>query len=226
MGKTGTLLLSMALGCVLNAQAVAASCDVQRPYEALIFDGATGVDDTDLPARLDEALTYKVEKMVFFENSKEDQTAIDDLAEIFPDLVVQAKDPWSAAAPVYALDGGQDDVASRLPDLKSVPVVLYGLAALASDDLKKWAADYPNLWFGISKPELDLLEETCLDHPIGAFLRDHDKRVVFASAGQLHDYKWTVRALRRVLSYMPPALAHQLAYENAERLYEMAVTAP
>lgn len=225
--------LSLSFCLSVNAQAED-SCEQINSFSGLIFDAGAFVAETDMEAHLDRALTYGVEKAVLFPHpAAQEGNHPTDLEDIFPDLVVRGTAPWSDAKAVIwpepistSMFGHLEVELSRFPDRH---YLLGHVSRFNPKTLEKWLTLYPNLWLGFGKPEIDMMVDSCATGEMAGLMRAAKHRAVFASFGgekEWKNYKWTIRKLKKLASYLSPEQADGLLFKNAEELYKLSVNAP
>jgi hypothetical protein len=211
-------------------------CKIIHDYRGLVFDAGALALHEDMPSRLDLALMRGVEKVVLFDHVGQLKSqSPEDLEEQFPDLVLQAKQPWSGAEAVKWADVlvGQDGSLETLGDeLSANPDQTYLLSHLSRFDLdvlKSLASNHPNLWLGFNAQDVKGLLSDCSKSKLDRFMREFSERIVFSSFGAPDDwkyYKYTIRNLRKLAGLWDENRAQKLLIKNAEQLYRVAVNAP
>lgn len=210
------------------------SCQSGSVFNGVIFDAGAFPSGTNMESRLDDALHFGVEKVVLFPHpdAKGDNrpTALE---ESFPDLVVRGDDPWSNAAPVIWPEPMEASWFGRLGDeLARNPTRKYLLSypsRFELNHLRHLIKTAPNLWLGLSAPDLKILVKNCAKGDLQSLVDLADGRVVFSSFGgdqNWQSYKWAIRSLRRYIALLDPVTGEALAHRNAEVLYKLAVNAP
>lgn len=229
------LLYASTLCLGLSVSGVKAeTCPELNSFDGLIFDAGAFVASTGMEGYLDQALTYGVEKAVLYPHPfADDDNQPIALEESFPDLVVRGNAPWSEAAPVIWPEPITSNMISsfeaELVRNADQPYLLSNVSRFDLKVIKSWMATHQNLWIGFSEPEITQLVDSCAKGPLVDLMRAADNRVVFSSFGKdvgWKDYKWTIRKLKKLSTYLPTGQAQGLLYKNAEELFKLSVTAP
>ncbi|WP_135079245.1 hypothetical protein [Terasakiella sp. SH-1] len=218
------------LGTGLKAQA----CEKINEFEGLIFDAGAFVAPQDMETSLDGALLKGVEKVVLYPHPAADKANQPDaLEETFPDLVLRGNAPWSEADPVIWPEPlGTEDLGRLGSELARHSTRRYLLSHISRFDPELLVATFqqnPNLWLGLNKTDLELLNKSCGQGLLSRLYEIGPARLVFASFGQKEGwkyYKWTIKSLRKLAGYLPPDQADAILFRNAEELYNLAVNAP
>ncbi len=224
--------LLLAVGLFMGT--AAANCQKVSDFDGLIFDAGSFPASHGMEGHLDRALKEHVEKVVLFPHPAATQgNKPKDLEGIFPDLVVRGNQPWSnSPAVIWPEPMGKTGLGRLEAELARYPDRLYLLGNIQRFDgklLQRLVGTYKNLWIGYGKNEIELMLKSCADDELGNLMRAAQGRFVFASSGgdeNWKNYKWTVRKLKKLLSFLPAEQAEALAYRNAESLYDLAVNAP
>ncbi|MDV7340663.1 hypothetical protein RYZ26_13740 [Terasakiella sp. A23] len=221
--------------CVaMNTAAQADDCTVLHSFRGLVFDAGAVVAVNDMEQHLDRALTYGVEKTVLYPNDMaEEGNQPADLEEVFPDLVIQGQAPWHDGAPVVWADNvmehGLLGLEKKLLEQPGQMFVLGNFTRFNLVQVQRLLKNHRNLWIGFGRAEIDTLVESCATGEVAAFMRKADGRVVFASSGgdmQWKNYKWTLRKLKKLSSYLSIKESDAFLFRNAEELFNIAVNAP
>ncbi|WP_417781804.1 hypothetical protein [Terasakiella pusilla] len=225
----GTLCVGLSVSAVK-----AETCPEINSFDGLIFDAGAFVASTGMEGYLDQALTYGVEKAVLYPHPfADDNNQPPALEESFPDLVVRGNAPWSDAAPVIWPEPITSNMISsfeaELVRNADQPYLLSHVSRFDAKVIKRWLGVHHNLWIGFSEPEVTQLVDSCAQGPLADLMRAAGNRVVFSSFGKdrgWKEYKWTIRKLKKLSTYLPAAQAEALLYKNAEELFKLSVTAP
>lgn len=216
--------------CAVKAQ----TCSEISNFDGLIFDAGAFVASTGMEGYLDQALTYGVEKTVLYPHPSADESNQPvALEESFPDLVVRGNAPWSEAEPVVWPEPITSNMINSLEDElvrnADQPYLLSNVSRFDTAVIQRWLGTHKNLWIGLSDQEVTQLVESCAQGPVADLMRAAPNRVVFSSFGKdegWKEYKWTIRKLKRLATYLSAPEAQALLYKNAEDLFKLSVTAP
>lgn len=219
----------------LSVSAVKAqTCSEINSFDGLIFDAGAFVASTGMEGYLDQALTYGVEKTVLYPHPSADAANQPMALEgSFPDLVVRGNAPWSEAKPVVWPEPITSNMINSLEDQlgrnSEQPYLLSNVSRFDTAVIQRWLGAHDNLWIGLSDQEVSQLVESCAQGPVADLMRAAPNRVVFSSFGMddgWKEYKWTIRKLKRLATYLSASEAQALLYKNAEELFKLSVTAP
>jgi hypothetical protein len=234
MTRLTGLLLATVFGLGLTGTQAFSACTVVNEFEGLIFDAGGFPASENMESHLDRALQYGVEKVVLFPHpASEKGNKPSELEEIFPDLVVRGFKPWSnAPAVIWPEPISHDMLGSLEAELERHSDRFFLLGNVMRFDLQlviRLAENYKNLWIGFGAKEVEALNKSCAEGPLGELMDVAPGRFVFSSYGAdegWKNYRWTISKLKKALTYLPSEKADALAYRNAEGLYDLAVNAP
>jgi hypothetical protein len=222
------------LTCFATRAEAQTQCKVINEFSGLIFDAGAFPATTGMEQSLDNALRYGVEKVVLFDQSnavvENDPQALE---EMFPDLVLRGNEPWSKAPGVIWADPMTPDMLDaleqKLSTFKNSKFLLGNVARFDLKEVQKLVQEHRNLWIGFGRDEVEHLQATCVKGPLHALMKTAKNRVVFASFGGdegWKSYKWTIRKLKELATFLPAAQADAFIFKNAEELYGLPVNAP
>ncbi|SCA57524.1 exported hypothetical protein [Candidatus Terasakiella magnetica] len=212
----------------------AQACDPIHEFEGLIFDAGAFVGENQMETYLDNALLSGVEKAVLFPHpnmTKGNEPA--SLEQVFPDLVLQGDQPWSnAAAVIWPEPMNAEYLAffgDELDENRKRNYLLSGITRFDEKTILRLVKNHPNLWVGLNKQDIEAANKQCGAGLLSQLFEVAPGRLVFSSFGEekvWKYYKWTIKSLRKLASYLPEDQADALMFRNGEELYNVAVNAP
>lgn len=235
-----SLFGALFLGCaaaMTTAQASGSCSDLHtaQPYDGIFFDVAAVPTGDTISRYLEVLATNGVEKIVLFDlGSKQQKDQIDDLGHRYGDLVVVGKHPWSNVAAPVVFDSTQGQLLWLLDELlnqqPSQKIILLNAQDVDPVRLNRLMQDYKQLWLGLGGPWAQQVGCDAAVRRSKDLVEKYPDRVVFASVAvdeaSWQDYEQNLPVLRQVFGSFAEELIERIAFQNAERLYDIPAAPP